>query len=186
MLQEDGLATGSCLSVAVPNLTADIPSPIDSLKIGYFPIPRLSHSEPSTSYSNRGKTFRIDLLTPSGQGNTAPIFIRRLNALATPLKYMDYLIEDPVLAALIAGTPCLVKVPQPARYALHKLIISRERANTSADKKKMDLIQAANLIAILKEDHPGALQIAMDALVAKGVEWRRKVEAAAKEGLIEI
>jgi hypothetical protein len=124
--------------------------------------------------------------TPIDKGNTAPIFVRRLNASATPLKYMDYLIEDPISAALIAGTPCLVKVPQPARYALHKLITSQERYGSLNEKRKNDLIQAAEMIALLKEDHPGDLNLAKDALVERGADWRRKMEAAAKEGRIDL
>lgn len=184
MPQDVDFTSDSRVSVAVPDLNTDIPSAIDSLKMGFFPVPRLSQSEPSTSYAIHGKTLHIDLLTPSRKGNNAPVFIRRLNAAATPLKYMDYLMEDPISAVLIAGTPCLVKVPQPARYALHMLITSQERVNPSAEKKKKDLIQAANMIALLKQDHPGDLELAMDALVVKG--WRRKMEAAAKEGQIEI
>lgn len=186
MTQDVDVAADYRLSVAVSELSADIPAAIDSLEMGFFPVPRLSHSAPSTSYAIRGKTLRIDLLTPSRQGMTAPIFIRRLNAAAAPLKYLDYLIEDPVTAVMIAATPCLVKVPQPARYALHKLIISQERDRSAADKKKKDLVQAANMIALLKEDHPGDLELAREAVVARGAGWKQKMDSAAKEGMIEI
>jgi hypothetical protein len=77
-------------------------------------------------------------------------------------------------------------VPQPARYALHKLIISQERDRSAADKRKKDLVQAAEMIALLKEDHPGDLELAKEAAVARGAGWKEKMDSAAKEGMIEI
>ena len=179
MTQDVDLAGDIRVALAVPDLTADVPTTIDSLQMGFFPVPKLSHETPSTSYAVRGKTLRIDLLTPATRGTTAaPVFIRRLNAAATPLKYLDYLIENPINAVMIAGTPCLVKVPQPARYALHKLIISQERDVTSAAKKSKDLLQAKIMIERLKEDRPGDLKFAREALAKRGASWLIKVKTA--------
>jgi hypothetical protein len=154
--------------------------------MGFFPIPRLSHNEPYTSYGVRGKSIRIDLFTPARRGATAPVFIRRLNATATPLNYLDYLIESPIKAAMIAGMPCLVNVPQPARYALHKLIISQERDATSAATAREDFLQAKDMITLLKEDSPGALELAKVALAKRGGSWLKKVEMACRQGGIEL
>ena len=181
MTQDVDVAGTNSVAVAVPELKADVPAALESLQMGFFPVPRLSHKEPSTSYAIRGKTLRVDLLTPAKKGMDTPVFIRRLNAAATPLKYLDYLIEDPVNAVMISGNPCLVKIPQPARYALHKLIVSQERAATSADKKQKDLLQARNLIALLKDDRPGDLELAREQLVKRGASWLKKVEAACQE-----
>jgi hypothetical protein len=180
------LAGDNRVAVAVPNLTVDVPAAIDSLQMGFFPLPRLSHKEPSTSYAVRGKAMRIDLLTPSRKGEVSPVFIRRLNATATPLKYLDYLVEDPISAVMIAGTPCLVKVPQPARYALHKLIISQERDVSSTDKRRNDLLQARNIIALLRDDRPGDLELARESLSKRGASWLKKVEAACEQAGIEL
>jgi hypothetical protein len=174
------------VSIAVPDLTADVPTALDSLQMGFFPVPRLSQNKPSTLYAVRGKALRIDLLTPARSGSAAPVFIRRLNATAAPLKYLDYLIEDSINAVMIAGTPCLVRVPQPARFALHKLIISQERDATAADKKRRDLFQAKNMIGILKEDRPGDLELAREVLAKRGVSWQKKVETACGQAGIEM
>lgn len=61
MTQDVDLAGDPRIAVAVPDLTVDAPEAIDSLKMGFFPVPRLSHKEPSTSYAVRGKAIRIDL-----------------------------------------------------------------------------------------------------------------------------
>lgn len=186
MTQDVDLAGDNNIAVAVPDLKADVPAAIESLQMGFFPVPRLSHKEPSTSYAIRGKTLRVDLLTPARRGATSPVFIRRLNAAATPLKYLDYLIENPINAVMLAGNPCLVKVPQPARYALHKLIVSQERGASANDKKRKDLFQAVNMIALLKEDRPGDIELAMEALVKRGTSWLKKVEAACTKANITL
>lgn len=186
MTQDVDLAAGTSIALAVPALQANVPAAIESLQMGFFPVPRLSYKEPSTSYTIRGKTLRIDLLTPMRRGQTAPVFIPRINAAAQPLKYLDYLIEEPVNAVMISGNPCLVKVPQPARYALHKLILSQERDASAADKKRKDIAQAQSLLALLKEDRPGDIDIAREELAKHGASWVKKLMAACKEGDITL
>ena len=180
------LAGDTHVSIAVPDLAADVPTAIESLRMGFFPVPRLSNKEPSTSYAVRSKALRIELFTPARNVSKAPVFIHRLNAVATPLKYLDYLIEDSVNAVMVAGTPCLVKVPQPARYALHKLVISQERDATASGKKRTDLLQAKNMIELLKEDCPGDLELAREALAKLGASLQKKVETACDQARIEM
>lgn len=186
MTQDVDLAGSNSVALAVPDLQADVPAVIESLKMGFFPVPRLSHKEPSTSYAIRGKTLRIDLLTPMKHGETMPVFIRRLNAAAHPLKYLDYLLEEPINAVIICGSPCLVKVPQPARFALHKLIVSQERNAGATDKKSKDLVQAKNMLELLRADRPGDIDLAREALVKRGINWVKKVDAACKEADINL
>jgi hypothetical protein len=182
--QDVDLTSDDRIAVAVPDLKADVPAAIESLRMGFFPVPRLSLKEPSTSYAIRGKTLRVDLLTPARRGSTTPVFIRRLNAAAAPLRYLDYLIEEPISAVMLAGSPCLVKVPQPARFALHKLIVSQERDPTVAAKKEKDLLQADSLLALLREDRPGDIRLAWEALAKRGSSWVKKVKVACLEGEI--
>lgn len=184
--QDIDLAGDYGMSLAVPDMRADIPAVIDSLHMGFFPVPGLSHKEPSTSFAIRGKTLRIDLLTPMKRGRTEPVFIHRFNAAALPLKYLDYLIQDPVNAVMIAGTPCLIKIPQPARFALHKLIISRQRPVSADDKKKKDIAQAGALIKLLQEVRPGDIPIARDELFAHGSSWINHFKAACKDARITV
>jgi hypothetical protein len=174
------------ITIAIPGIKADVPSAIESLKMGFFPVPGFSAKDPSTSYAIRGKTLRIDFLTPQEKGREKPAFIPRFNAAAQPLKYLDYLIEDPIKTALICGTPFLVTVPRPARFALHKLLVTQERSVVSAAKKKKDLLQATLLLEVLKQDHPGELDAARTALIKRGAGWEKKLLKACKENKIEL
>jgi hypothetical protein len=40
---------------------------------------------------------------------------------------MEYLIENPLPAVILHGSGVLARVPQPARYAVHKLIVAQKR-----------------------------------------------------------
>lgn len=184
--QDIDIAGGSHVRVAVPPLRADVPAALESLRMGFFPVPRLSHKEPSTSYAIRGKTLRIDLLTPMKGRCNAPVLIPRFNAAAQPLKYLEYLIEAPINAVMISGTPCLVKIPRPARFALHKLIVSQERGASSADKRNKDVAQALALLDILREDRPDDIKRAKAAIVRHGGSWGKKLSAACRQYGIKI
>ncbi|MFH0921304.1 MAG: nucleotidyltransferase domain-containing protein [Fibrobacterota bacterium] len=174
------------VALAVPHAKADIPSAIESLQMGFFPVPRLSNKEPSTSYAVRGKTLRIDLLTSQIKTHDKPVFISRFNAAAQPLKFLDYCIENSINAVLICGTPFLVRVPQPARFALHKLIVSQERSASAADKKLNDIAQARLLLEVLHEDRPGDIESAKNALEQRGTGWKKKLQTACKEAGVEL
>jgi hypothetical protein len=161
------IAGETALAIAVPVLTADVPKVLDSLEMGFFPVPGLSPQQPSTSFKVRGRALRVDVLTPQRGRRTAPVPIPRFHTAAQPLPHLDYLMEDPQQAALPAGSGILVNVPHPARFALHKLVVARSRPLTQQAKSGKDLDQAAQLIAILAEDRPGDLAIAWDALAKR-------------------
>ena len=166
------------VSIAVPSLTADVPKVLESLEMGFFPVPGLSPRQPSTSFKVRGRALRVDVLTPQIGSRTRPVPIARFHTAAQPLPHLDYLIEEPQQAALIAGSGILVNVPPPARFALHKLVVSRSRAATQHAKSGKDLDQAAQLIQILAEDRPGDLALAWESLVN-----RKSLRSAARIGV---
>jgi hypothetical protein len=71
-------------------------------------------------------------------------------AAGEPLRFLDFLIHQPVRTVMLhkGGVPVLV--PDPARYAVHKLIVAaRRRQGESKDVK--DLRQAHSLALALSE-----------------------------------
>lgn len=166
------------VSIAVPNITADVPKSIKSLEMGFFPIPRLNPKHPSTSFTIRKSPLRIDLLTPRRTGQSEdPVYIPRLKAAAHPLPYLDYLFEDPVRGAVINGEATLVLIPQPIRFALHKLIVSQERDATAEAKKHKDLWQSFQLLSFFEQERLQDIEPAWKELVARGLTWQRKAVA---------
>ncbi len=161
------IAGEATLAVAVPSVGADVPKVLESLEMGFFPVPGLSPRHSSTSFKLRGKALRVDLLTPQKGTRTNPIPVSRFRTAAQPLPYLGYLIEQPQPAALVAGSGILVNVPSPARFALHKLLVACSRPATQQAKSNKDLDQAAQLIEVLSEDRPGDLALAWEALGAQ-------------------
>ncbi|MFA7405819.1 MAG: nucleotidyltransferase domain-containing protein [Pelobacteraceae bacterium] len=164
------------VSVAIPQNDSDIPATLDSLHMGFFPVPRLSHKEPSTTFAVRKNRMRLDILTPNIDSSEAPVFIKRFNCAAQPLRYLGYLIESFVPAVLPDTEPVLVNIPHPARYALHKLIVSQVREVSSDAKRAKDLYQAYQMLSFLREDRPYDLKPAWDDLVSRGSSWKKHAE----------
>ncbi len=173
------VAQGKVVGIAVPAGGIDVPDVLENLKMGFHPVPPLNPKHPSTSFKVRGKELRVDLLTPARGGATKPVHFSALNAAATPLPFLDYLLEASDITVLIGRTGILVRVPDPARFAFHKLLVSQRRAATSPKKGK-DVWQAAQLFAVLLEDNPGALSLAWEALVEHEPAWTKKARTAHK------
>ncbi len=163
--QDVDVATDSNLRVALPNLQADVPKLLDSLQMGFLPVPPLDRKHPSTSFKVRGKSLRVDFVTPQRRAREGmPVFISRFNVAAQPLPHVEYLLEQYQPAGVVNGGGVLVNVPNPARYALHKILVSRSRPVTGHTKTEKDLRQAAQVIDVLAEDRPGDLPLAWEAL----------------------
>ena len=169
------------LAIALPQITADVPSALESLKMGFFPIPQLDPMQPSTSFMIRGNVLRVDILSPLQDRQTKPVFIPRFKTAAQPLRFLDYLIEEKIPAAVIDGGGILVNVPSPGRYAIHKLIVAQERGPEVQAKKEKDLFQAFQLLSVLKEDRPGDISAAVEKATGRGAGWRKRVEKGLEE-----
>jgi hypothetical protein len=147
---------------------------------GFAAVPGLLWKDPSTSFTGRG--LRVDLLTPMrGRARNRPVFVKRIGAYAEPLRFLDFLIEDAQLAVLLAKDGIVVNVPHPARFALHKLVISEQRGAAWATKVGKDLSQAALILEVLLEDMPGSLIEALDAARAYPDKFYRTVLSGARK-----
>jgi hypothetical protein len=162
------------VSVAIPAIKTDIPETIESLEFGFSPVPPMDPRKPSTSFKVRKQRLSLEIITPKITGSNAPVFIRRFNCGAQPLSYLSYLIEKPVQAVIIGTDPVLVNVPEPARYALHKLIVSQVRDASKNAKREKDLSQAYHLLSLLQEIRPDDIRPAWENLVARGPKWKNK------------
>lgn len=125
--------------------------------------------------------YRVELLVPNrGPDRDAPVELPALQSHGQPLRFLDYLIYDAVPAVVLHGAGVLVNVPQPQRYALHKLIVSQVRRHGSAKIDK-DLKQAEILIGILTERRKADLRDAWTELCARGPKWREHAVNAVQE-----
>lgn len=184
MTQDADLATAS-LAIAADNSDDDDETMLSILKRAddtFAPVPALKKGAPSSSFKS-ATGFIVDLLTPQRRrSDTNPMPLENLAAGAVPLQYLDWLITDPIRAIALHGTGILVLVPQPAKYAAHKLIIAQKRHKGELAKRRKDLLQAEALIKALKEVDHYALHDAIEDASAQGVKgWHQPILRSLKE-----
>jgi len=133
---------------------------------GFFAVPGIDSRKPSTSFRVRGRDLRVDFLTPAKPRSRSarPVYLPHLGVAAQPLPGLDYVIEDHVDAGVVTGSGVHVNVPSPARFAFHKLWVSRERPVSEAAKARKDVRQAEQLLEVLVQDRPGDIMPAWAAL----------------------
>ena len=176
--QDIDIAGHPILHIALPQMKANIPQILESLEMGFLPVPPMNPKNPSTSFKVRGSPLRVDIFTPSfKEEETKPIPIKRFNVAAQPMPFLDNLMEKTERAAVIDGGGILVNVPNPAFFAMHKLIVMKERSAAFHSKVEKDLLQASQLFSILSEERAGDLLLAWEALEKRGKGWVQKVKA---------
>ena len=165
----------SRMELATPALEADVPQVLESLQMGFVPVPQFDPRHASTSFKVRGKQLRVDLITPGRERQTAPVYIPRFKAAAAPIKFLSLLMHEHVSAVAVDGGATRVTVPAPARFALHKLLVSQSRSVAQQTKSGKDLHQSALLLEVLAEDRPGDLEAAAVHFSASGPTVTAKV-----------
>ena len=95
------------------------------------------------------------------------------------LHYLNYLIAEPITAAIPYRNGVLVQIPRPERFAIHKLIVAdRRQGGPDQAKSRKDRGQAAFLIDVLAEDRPDDLREAYEDALSRGPRWRERLEAS--------
>jgi len=170
------IAQDESISIALVNDKLNIPNILEKADMGFLPIPQLSHKHPSTSFKIRGQETHVDFLTPlTGKEKSSPVFLPSLQVAAQPLRFLDYLLEDVSQAVLPYDDGILVTVPNPSRFALHKLLISQKRGATFHVKSQKDVQQAALLLSILIEEQNREVKSAWKILKKKGSGWTNPI-----------
>lgn len=122
------------------------------------PVPGFDRASPSTSFKAPGREgLRVDLLVPTSGNELGVRSVPELEAHATAVPQLSYLLHEPI-DAIVIGREAVppVRVPRPERFAWHKMLVSQLRSSTS-DKRNKDLHQAAVVFAALAEREPDAL-----------------------------
>lgn len=165
------------VEVALPaDIEIDVDSALKALDMGYLPTLTLE-GQPSGTYESGARDLRIDFLTPQGRSGR-PFEAPKLGVTLKPLRFLEYLLDEPVQAAVFSTNAgaIVVNVPGPERFALHKLLVAGERPDSERGKARKDVTQAAMLLECLLEQSPGTLGDAWQKLASKGKGWSRRVE----------
>jgi len=119
-------------------------------------VPHMADKARVTAFQNR-EGYRVEFLTThrasdefTGKPSTMPALG---GASAEPLRFLDFLIRDPIRSVMLHRGGVTVTIPAPERYAVHKLIVATRRRNegVSVLKRDKDVRQAASLIEALTQ-----------------------------------
>lgn len=180
-LPEPTLMTGD-LDLATANLAlkAEPPERLETIiRRGdptFEPVLQIRPSEPPSRFRT-ADGFLLDLITPTRRRTDRnPLAMEELDAGAAPLQYMDWLIADPVPTVALWGSGVPINIPQPSRFAVHKLILAQKRDVGSRSKRQKDLAQADALIDAIQRHDPFDLHDALVAASARGRHgWREPI-----------
>lgn len=146
--------------------------------MGFIEVPTLNRKQPSTSFKIRNKDFRVDVLAPMrGRETARPIELPDFATYATPLRHLDYLLEDIQPAVLLYEHGIMINVPSPGRFAIHKCVVSQKRRSGFAEKIRKDLDQAEQVFRALLDLRPADITLAIDAANSRGSTFIGKFNA---------
>ena len=137
--------------------------------MGFFEVPALNRKQPSTSFKIRGRDFIIDVLAPmKGRETSRPVHLADFGTYASPLRDLDYLLEDLQPAILLYEHGIMINVPAPGRFAIHKCVISQKRPAAHAAKALKDRSQAEQVFQVLLKTRPQDITLAHEAAKSRG------------------
>jgi hypothetical protein len=159
---------------------------LQSVDPSFRPVPHLSDPKHSTQFENATR-YRIEFLTPNrgsdeylDQATPMPALG---GAAAQPLRFLDFLIHEPVRTVMLHRSGVPVTVPSPERFAIHKLIVASRRRSDAAGaaKREKDILQASLLIKALDVTHRlDELAEALTEAWHRGPAWRAAIDKGLK------
>jgi hypothetical protein len=145
-------------------------------------VPHRSDTVGVTQFENTSR-YKVEFLTTNRGSDEYADHASPMPALggafAQPLRFLDFLIHEPVRTVLLHRSGVPVIVPAPGRYAIHKLIVaSRRRAEANGvEKREKDVHQASLLIEALKQTRRlDDLAYAFEEAWNRGPSWRDAIE----------
>jgi hypothetical protein len=179
MTQDVDIASFEKLSLALEDsVEPGLADVFDQLR--FAPVPEV-RSNKVWRWRQSDSQALIEFLTPSFSDDESLRDLAALGVSARALHHLNYLIANPIDAAVVYREGVLVKIPRPERYAIHKLIVASRRLDgPDSLKARKDLMQAQALANILAADRPADLTDAYDDAISRGPKWKTRIEQSLK------
>ncbi len=172
---------GNSVNLALPTtLRIDTRNAIESLEAGLLPVPGFRPWDKTATFMSKvDKQLRVDFLAPMVGGKAEVFEHSDLGVNLQPLRFLEFILEDIGQAVVLSAVGAvLVNVPDPARFALHKLLVFAERRARSPEKARKDLRQAAALLEALAEFRGDDVRRLWRELLHRGPGWRQRARKA--------
>ena len=171
------IASFERLSLALDDVVEE---PLQSVlsEFAFEPAPSLDRHRSWRWRQTRGEAL-VEFLTPSFGEHEDTRPLPALGVHAQALHYLNYLLAEPIRAAVPYRNGILVQIPRPERFAIHKLIVAdRRREGADSLKAVKDRLQATFLIEARARDRPDDLREAYEDALARGPRWRERLQAS--------
>lgn len=168
---------GNNIELALPtSLEIDTKGAIEHLEAGFLPVPGFRPKDKTATFISKvDKSLRVDFLTPMVHGRGKVFEHPGLGVNLQPLRFLEFLIEDVDQAVIISAVGAVMAtVPDPARFALHEILVYVERRRTNPEKSMKDLRQAASLIEVLSDFRGDSLDALWRDILDRGPGWRKR------------
>jgi len=160
MTEDIDIAQFRSISIAVEDHVPPVLETLRSVEPEFRPVSKPLYEKVPVAFlssrqgrGGRQEQLKVEFLTPMrGPDEDAPGQLPALGTASQPLRFLDYLIYREQAAAVMYGAGVLVNVPDPARFAWHKLIVSQRRTNLA--KARKDILQAQTLLDVLGDERP--------------------------------
>jgi len=172
------------VSVAVEDQMPPVIEVLKKVDPTFREVPHESDGRLTTRFATRAG-YNVEFLVPNrgsddygGHPTPMPALA---GAAAQPLRFLDFLIYQPIRAVLLHGAGVLVNIPSPERYAVHKLIVATRRRtdNDGTAKSRKDLSQATTLMqAMIEQRQTEDLAEAFSEAYDRGPAWRDAIGTA--------
>lgn len=129
------------ISAAVDDTLPPLLGVLQALDETFREVPHETDGRRTTKFRNASR-YEVEFLTPnrgSSEHDGKPAHMPSLGgASAQPLRFLDFLIYEPVRSVLLHRSGVSVTVPAPERYAVHKLIVADRRRDDRSGILKRD------------------------------------------------
>jgi hypothetical protein len=169
------------ISVAVEDQMPPVIDILREIDSTFREVPDRTDGRYTTQFRDRSG-YKVEFLTPNTgpdeQGDRPAPMPALGGASAQPLRFLDFLIYQPVRAVILHGAGIPVLVPAPERFAIHKLIVASRRLDDrdGTGKSVKDRLQARSLIAAMQATRQTeALADAYMEAMDRGPHWREAI-----------
>jgi hypothetical protein len=167
------LAQDHGISIGIDDRMEDVLARLREVDATFHEAPTIAdRARASTFRNDRG--FQVEFLVPNRGSDDHAGRMTAMPALggaaAQPLRYLDFLIRDPIRSVLLHGGGVGATVPAPERYAVHKLIVATQRRDR--EKAAKDIGQAGFLIEAMSRFRKLELADAWIEAWQRGPKWR--------------
>lgn len=170
------------ISAAVGDSLPPVLNLLHEVDPSFHDVPHIADGRASTQFAS-DTGYKVEFLRPNygkdEYGDTPARMPALGGAAAQPLRFLDFLIHEPVRSVLLHKSGIPVTVPAPERFAVHKIIVAarRNRDAIGYARSSKDLHQAAALASALGTvRRHGDLAMAWSEAWERGPAWREALE----------